>query len=245
MVLACRADQSLPVDPGKMPEAPMFGHGGLGGTVIGTPLDADAAASDTGVVLPRKCMGTDAFESGLVTGMKSESDLTCTSKEVVVGSAVLRKYSYFGGSTINYTGQPVTCPSGSSIFLSFSLEFAQIANSPRTDLGLWVARDGGTALTGECSHYILQNGPTDVDGDFCGDLLPGVTIQAGLATVLATCDSLRDGVAHVGACVAWTDPDTNRYCSQGPLSASRYGSLPGTKAKCNCDGVNVAINIAQ
>lgn len=241
LAFGCKTDSTLSTDEGKIPTAPLFGHGGLGGTVIQAPLDTDAAASDS--TLSSNCMGTDAFESGLVSDMKTESDLNCTSKDVTIGLATLRKYAPHAGSTTDYTGQPVNCPSGSTITLFFTLELSQVANSPRTDMGLWVADDDGTALTGQCTHYILRPLTTNVDGDFCGDLLPNVTVEAGLAGAIVSCDSLRDGLAHVGVCAGWTDPDSNRFCTAN-VQESRFLTVPANKAKCNCNGIDLAINIA-
>ncbi len=240
--LGCKAESPMPTEMKTVSESPLFGHAGLGGTVVESGVVGEAVASDTSDA--RQCMGDDAFESGLVPGMQSATDLRCASQDVVSLGATLLQYAFPNQPTIDYTGQQITCPVGGSIIVRFALNLAQVPTSPRTDIGIWIAKDGGDAITGTCAHYNLANVIGNSDGDQCGDLVPDAVVKAGYIETQLSCDQVNSGPMHVGSCIAWTDPSTNRACTvEGSIQDSRFGSLPGNKSKCNCAGFDLPISV--
>jgi hypothetical protein len=201
------------------------------------------------------CMGNDAFASGFTSGLGSATSLNCTANDIEIALAT------FTEATINgqtyHAGDVISCNAGDSIDLVMDAQLLQNANSARTDIGIWIARDGGDAETGSCQHYNLPNsldGVFNLDStatvpDNCGDMnAQDSTINVPLGNVRVACETqpgLGDSL-HIGACLGWTQPGGDQQCpiggSQTP-QAYRYGTVPANKSKCNCDGFNLPISV--
>jgi uncharacterized repeat protein (TIGR01451 family) len=137
------------------------------------------------------------------------------------------------------------------------------AGSPdRYDVGIFLALDGGSALTGDsCYHDYLQppltsaptygdaNGDTVRDilngpwwngelvdpSDVCGDIETNSQVLKTLAPLRFACiDNNGDGSADVSVCSSW-DNNRNTTCT-GSLQA-----FPGTNPKCGCGVVELGI----
>jgi transcription elongation GreA/GreB family factor len=256
---ACK--DNTPVAPKAAPSTPLFG--------INTPANGGGA-----------CMGDDAFAFGKTSGQGSASDLNCTSQDVDIGVAVITSYSFDG---INFTNLPtacltnptlpecrVQCAPGQTVFAQTQ---AVVENNAQTryDFGVWIATDGGNAVTGACDQFNLVTpandltankdfsfGVTDADGsngnpgDACGDMLQGASarVQIGLRTFSCESGPGTPGLVSVGACIGWlnsTDPGGGRtgVCPVPPGGATgfRYGSTPETKAKCKCGPMVLPIDV--
>ncbi|MGH9464235.1 MAG: hypothetical protein ACRD0X_01230 [Thermoanaerobaculia bacterium] len=126
----------------------------------------------------------------------------------------------------------------------------------RYDIGMFIALDGGSALTGDdCFHDYLDppltttpvygdangNGVPDiVDGpwwdgeaplggaDTCGDMETNTEVIKTLVALTVTCvDTNDDGIVDVSACASW-DNQVSNNCS------TVQGAFPGTPSKCSC-----------
>jgi plastocyanin len=215
------------------------------------------------------CFAADVYKAGFLQqvqdslGQGSLETGGCTSQDVKVAEAIINSYSINGGPTIVFhPGDQVNCGEGDAIQLNLNARVAETATSERTDIGIWIANDGGNARVGECKHFNLVNGTTgvsDFDGDQCGDMNDGDTTNVQMGTIDAICHAVGPGDSlHIGSCLAWTQPGTggdDRTCPTtehrstiaAPVGADqfRYGTTPGTTSKCNCTGFNVPIIVTQ
>src|SRR5436309_2613436 len=125
----------------------------------------------------------------------------------------------------------------------------------RYDIGLFVAKDGGTARTGLCNHDYLPpplvcdpgsvdpnsgSGPywnaecSKTPNDACGD------IQAGVATyrddvITITCkDTNGDRKTDVGTCTSW-----NQTKGSTPECLGVDDTKPGSTSKCDCEQITI------
>jgi hypothetical protein len=132
------------------------------------------------------------------------------------------------------------------------------AGSPnRYDIGMFVALDGGSALTGDsCYHdYLappvtstpvygdrnadgipdLYDGPWwdgGPDADLCGDMEQNTQVfKTFLSVRLACVDQDGDGAADVSVCSSW-DNNAGTTCNDVT------GAVPGTGSKCSCETIN-------
>jgi hypothetical protein len=199
------------------------------------------------------CMGDDSFASGLVPGLQSATGLNCTSNDIDIAIATISEYSF---DNVTFTpfdpNTPINCAEGQTIYVNTSAELVQNAASTRADVGIWIATDGGAAITGTCTQYTLVNGTTGVsnnDGDLCGDMNSGSTTIVPLDILTLTCHDNGSGLLHVGACLGWTEPGADRTCPVPGVTPTtlgyRYGSVPGNKSKCNCNGFDLPVNITR
>jgi hypothetical protein len=117
----------------------------------------------------------------------------------------------------------------------------------RYDIGVWIAKGEGDAVTGTCGHWNLLNEESfDHDGDQCGDMSSGVDQQVDLGVLELTCSPNEEGFLEVGACLGWN----NNKRQQCPLGGEdeihyRYGTTPETKSKCNCDPFVLPMTVLQ
>jgi Prealbumin-like fold domain len=254
---ACK--DNTPIAPKVAPSAtPLFG--------INTPQNGSGA-----------CMGDDAFAFGATSGMSSAGDLNCTSQDVDIGVAIVTSYSFDG---ITFTNLPpecltdptlsqcrIQCAPGTTVFAQTQ---AVVENNAQTryDFGVWIATDGGNAVTGTCDQFNLVTpandltankdfsfGVTDSDGDACGDMVQGATahVVLGLRTFPCQEGTGTPGIVSVGACVGWLnsiDGGGNRpaggICPATPPGGAqgfRDGATPETKAKCKCGPLQLPIDV--
>ncbi len=130
--------------------------------------------------------------------------------------------------------------------VQFKFEFVAGA-SERYDIGLFVATDGGSALSGDsCYHDYLQpasaEGPWDLlsgsgpfkdleTGDFCADIEQGATnYYLSQVPITVQCmDADDDGVVDpFSVCTSW-DNNAGQACNDVK------GAFPGTPSKCRCE----------
>jgi uncharacterized repeat protein (TIGR01451 family) len=219
-----------------------------------------------------QCMGDDAVDAptGTVPGVKNGGDplkaVNCTSNDVKIARTNLISYQTsdgqgnFGPVTAYNAGDNVTCLVNSPIKLNLTAELDENANSERTDIGIWIATDGGKAITGACNHYNLVPGTQNVTNeavgstpgpDSCGDLNAGAVVPAfPLGEITAVCTTGGTGtLLHVGSCLGWKEPGADKLCpltSEGATpNGFRFGTLPGNASKCNCDGFDVPITVVR
>ena len=213
---------------------------------------------------PGVCMANDAVAAptGTIDGVKNgDSPLTatnCTSNDVAIATTTLVSYQLpdgQGGFTapIPYSGGTVACNDGDPIKLNINARLEETANSARSDIGIWIATDGGNAITGACNHYNLvpgSGGVTNPDNDSCGDLDQGAVVPSfplGVIDAICRTETPTDTLLHIGSCLGWKEPGADVACplaSQGATeNGFRWGTLYANKSKCNCDGFDVPITV--
>jgi hypothetical protein len=206
------------------------------------------------------CLAKDAYLSGAVNGVNDTLDLAdptknCTANDVSVASADIESYSFDGVNYTQYAGQTITCNEGEPLFVQLKANIKENATSKRTDIGAWIATDGGNARTGTCNHYNLiapdsgtvVDGVSNVDGDYCGDLenQDSSFVELGIISTVCHADASSDSL-HIGSCLGWTEPGGDQACPQNGSNTAngfRWGTVPGTTSKCNCSGFNINITV--
>jgi uncharacterized repeat protein (TIGR01451 family) len=138
---------------------------------------------------------------------------------------------------------------GDSVTFDATLQVSLTAQA-RHDIGIYLATDGGDALTGSCFIETLPYEPEpsflDLDGlndsaggdiqDTCGDIdadhnpifldITGLTV--------ACIDSDENGLLDLAACTSWRQPGANGLCT------SPEQAYPGAPSKCRCETIEVA-----
>ena len=237
---------------------------------------ATTAFNDSG-----QCMADDAVRAptGTIKGVKLGDDLTtvtnCTSQDVKIATALVSSYriadslGVFSGAPIQYNaGDNVTCTQDRKIELTMSTKLNETASSARSDIGIWIATDGGNAQSGLCNHYNLPVNPltpgtgvSNGDNDSCGDLNAGAVVpNFPLGTFVAVCETAAgsNNQLHVGSCIGWKEPGADGVCplpDANPNTAPnwvtnsadgfRFGTLYANKSKCNCEGFDVPITVVR
>jgi len=227
-----------------------------------------------------KCMADDAVRAptGTISGVKFGDDpttvLNCTSQDVKIATALVASYRIadaagnFSGTPIPYNaGDNVSCIVNRKIELTMSAKLNETASSTRSDIGIWIATDGGNAQTGACNHYNLPVNPltpgtgvSNGDNDSCGDLNAGAVVPSfPLGTFEAVCEAAAgSNQLHVPSCLGWTEPGADKVCPlpdakpnsppnwvTNSADGFRFGTLYANKSKCNCEGFNVPITVIQ
>jgi uncharacterized repeat protein (TIGR01451 family) len=228
-----------------------------------------------------QCMADDAVRAptGTIKGIKFGDDPTsatnCTSQDVKIATALVSSYriadslGVFSGAPIPYNaGDNVTCIQDRKIELTMSTKLNETASSARSDVGIWIATDGGNAQTGACNHYNLPVNPltpgtgvSNGDNDSCGDLNAGAFVpNFPLGTFVAVCETAANSnnLLHVGSCIGWKEPGADGACplpDANPNSLPnwvtespdgyRFGTLYANKSKCNCEGFDVPITVVR
>jgi hypothetical protein len=240
-------------------------------TASKTPLtpkplsDASIPFNDEG-----RCLAADAYWSGAVGGVNDSLKLadptkSCTANDIRIATIDLKRFKIGNGDFQNYTGQPITCTPGQALQLDIDSHVKETATSQRTDVGIWIGLEGSNARTGTCNHYNLVNPPAGTpvlngvnndDGDQCGDITLARESIVPLGIIDAICQT-SPGAAdslHIGSCLGWTQPGGDQVCPQtsnpvfGAVTGAngfRFGTVPGTSSKCNCEGFNVPIIVNQ
>jgi len=187
----------------------------------------------------------------------------CTSNDISIATATVVSYQVtladgtFGPVTPFNPGDNVSCLAGTPIKLNINARIEETAASARSDVGVWIATDGGNAITGACNHYNLTTDPlgtgvVNPDGDHCGDMNAGGVVPSfPLGVIDAICQTsgaVNSTTLHVGSCLGWKEPGGDTVC---PLASSetpqgyRWGTLYANKSKCNCDGFDLPITVQQ
>ena len=252
VLVSCAEPKSTPVGPAASNiKGPVYSGGGIGGTETDVELASirqDAEPSGGGFRIGA-CMGTEAYLSGLTSGMKDESDLNCNSNEIVIETAVVTEYSLDATTYFPVPAGGIECPAGSPIFLNVQLVIVESANSPRTDIGIWASTDGGDAITGTCGQYTLfasgAPGTVNLDGDLCGDMLPNTRLTMPLGIFDSICSGSGMTSVHIGTCIGWTTQGSDRVCPAPGPTGYRVGAVPANKSKCNCSGFDIPINVVE
>ncbi len=159
------------------------------------------------------------------------------------------------------------CPSGTPGFATilFQVRVSADGSPSRFDIGMFIATDGGSALSGDsCLHDYLDppltdapvygdvngNGVPDiVDGpwwddeadasDVCGDMETNTEVLKTLVPITIACVDNTvppDGIVDIEACASW---DNN----QGSTCTGVAAAFPGTPSKCSCVEISTGIPI--
>jgi hypothetical protein len=205
---------------------------GIGGDVRNGDKDPYKPPSNS-----TKCMQDNWKDKG------NKDDLVCASKEVYINTLKSDK--------------PMTCKPGEQITLTVDASI-QIAG-PRNDVGWYVAKDGGDALTGQCIVNGLQdNGAiynvtnaasktagfvqwttaNGADGDQCGDVFivnygsAKLDIPIVVNATMPCTDENDDGVLDFAICFTWKSDATNAVCQLAT-------NTPGNHCACFCTRVDI------
>jgi hypothetical protein len=193
-----------------------------------------AAAQDVGLCVQDLALLDDA---------PNNNNLQCTSNDVTIA-----KYNILNGVT--------SCIAGEDVTVELQAEVVG-GSDARYDIGLFIALDGGTGLTGLCSRDFLT--PTATVGGFtnltsgvgpylnlennadkCGDVEQDELNLKNLQTVTIKCeDEDNDGILDVGSCISWDQQDAAPQCT------SLLNTVPGSNAKCRCEPVQIGDVIVQ
>ncbi|HEU4828537.1 MAG TPA: hypothetical protein VFT04_05030 [Gemmatimonadales bacterium] len=194
-------------------------------------------------------MQDDSEDAGLTSG---GTPLNCTANDIDIASATVTAYSF---DDVTYTplppGEAIQCNEGQTIFAETEALLQNNAQE-RYDIGVWIATDGGDALTGSCLHFNLvleEAGVADLDGgDTCGDMAAGGLTTVKLDTLQLVCNANENGFVEVGACVGWQNQlnGPERVCADpGSPQDFRFKTTPDTKSKCNCEPFELPIIVNQ
>ena len=156
------------------------------------------------------------------------------------------------------------CNEGTPGFATVVFEAGLLAGmADRYDIGIFLARDGGSARDGDdCFHDYLDPplttmptyGDVDMDtvpdivggpwwdgdsattaNDVCGDIEGSTEIFKTLVPVTIACvDTNGDGNVDVDVCLSW-DNNANTLCT-GVAQA-----FPGTNSKCGCSDPRIEV----
>jgi hypothetical protein len=196
-----------------------------------------------GLIVPRSVY---AQETGNFCVQDYRSGATCTANDVRIEE--LAPVQVVEGCNEGTIGE---------VEVVFEALISAAGSPDRYDIGLFIALDGNSALTGDyCYHdYLappvvsaptyddrnldgipdLSDGPWwdgGPDADQCGDMETNTQVFKTLASVRLACvDQDGDGAADVSVCSSW-DNNTNTTCSDVK------GAVPGTGSKCSCEVIN-------
>jgi hypothetical protein len=209
------------------------------------------------------CMGDESV--GFVNGVSGPLDLNCTANDVVIALADIDSCTGCTGGD-GSPGNPYTCTEGSTITISGYVELQSNSNSRRSDIGWWIAEDGGDAQTGTCQHFYFDTtgDPTGLDdldpvSDACGDIgaadyFANIPLDKPVTEFDVICqDNDADDQLDASACTGWKIPGDDQVCPDDadgvPPSGTTMdyvkGTLPANKAKCRCAPVNFPIGIER
>jgi hypothetical protein len=145
------------------------------------------------------------------------------------------------------------CARNEPIEVKMEVEVMTTATT-RYDIGIWIANDGGDALTGDCDVFTLYPASTtnlDLDltggygpyrnwelaepADTCGELrktdVPSVTrLEDQYVTVLCSSDSMISNASLATyVCLTW-----NNQARTGMPCTNGNDTIPSQSSKCNC-----------
>jgi len=238
------------------------------GLASATPsFDFSVPANGNGACMGNDGVTADGLVSNWISGNPAPADVNCTSNDISIATTTVVGFSFVsaqGPFTPLPAGQRITCTPGQTIFAQTS---AQLQNSAqdRYNIGVWIANDPttgvqGSAVDGACLHFNLipgANGSTQKDGDFCGDMSQGsglASIDLGALTIVCPAGQ---ATVTVNNCIGWensdqttargscpnTDPAKTGTAQITTAQGFRDGTLPETKAKCNCTPFLLPIDV--
>ena len=222
--------------------------------VNGPNLAADQPFNDQGA-----CLAADVLAAPAGFDSPSLASGHCTAEDIKIATADVLEYSFDGSTFIPFNpATPISCVETTPIFLRINAHVVETATSERTDIGVWIAQDGGNARTGVCNHYNLApaptqgtvvNGVSNIDGDQCGDMNNAAEAILPLGVIDAVCQTATptSTLLHIGSCLGWTQPGGDQVCptNAGGANGFRFGTIPGTSSKCNCEGFDVPITVLK
>jgi hypothetical protein len=225
---------------------------GPGSSIIpasGPQLAVNTPFNDAG-----QCMVDDVADFG-------GGPTNCTANDIRIARADVSQVN--GNDVVPNT--PIQCTPGQNITVTMSAVLEATSNSNRDDIGVWIATDGGDAKTGACRHYNLVVGSTGtINGtggetaDACAGMAAGAQTTLDLDTFTIPCNTVIDPNTNqlalkIGSCLSWKVPGQDELCPRGftTLGASytaedfRAATIPGTPAKCNCEGFYIPVEVVS
>jgi hypothetical protein len=187
----------------------------------------------------------------------------CTANDISIAQANVSQVN--GNDVIPNT--PIQCTPGTNISITMTATLKSTANSNRDDIGVWIATDGGDAKTGACRHYNLVVGsPGTINGtggetvDACAGMAEAAQTTLDLDTFSIPCNPIPDPnnpgqlAIKVGSCLSWKVPGQDELCPRGftgnpatiyTADDFRAATIPGTPAKCNCEGFFIPVEVVS
>jgi uncharacterized repeat protein (TIGR01451 family) len=168
-------------------------------------------------------------------------DLNCTANDLGIGAVSNIVVTQLCDGVLDYPAGTPTLDT-----LIFTADFqVNAGNAERYDIGLWFNADGtGTVETGTlCSAGYVgidppatdqENGLSKDPPDICGDAAPNASFTETI-TYRVSCTTTQ-GVLKLPWCATYNNTANKPVCTTGSET------LPGTKAKCNCDPNGVLNN---
>ena len=199
------------------------------------------------------CMVDDVAEFG-------GGPTNCTANDIRIARADV---SSVDGNVV-VPNAPIQCTPGTNITIAMTAVLEATSNSQRDDIGIWIATDGGDAKTGQCRHYNLVNGSPGTVGeaanqtpDACAGMASGAQTTLDLDTFTIPCNPVTqpDGslALKIGSCLSWKVPGQDELCPRGFTTPGatytaddfRAATIPGTPAKCNCEGFFIPVEVVS
>ncbi len=223
-----------------------------------TPLFTTSPPATNGL----SCMGDHAV--GFVNGVNNPKALNCTSGDVQIALVQV------GPSTPEtcVEGEPVTVDMIAVLQINSNESRSDngiwIATDGGEPEGSGPSGDPTGAETGICDYWALDRGEVysnpfvaDGDGDDCGGMPTGSqgnTYNINLGEITIVCkDSDNNGSLDAGGCLGWKVPGQNETCpddaypggATGDLLDFVKGTLPGTRAKCRCELLDIPVQVVR
>lgn len=153
-----------------------------------------------------------------------DGDLVCATKDVFLEAISVK--------------EPTSCTVDETITISIDGSIRML-KSQKFDVGLYIATDGGDALTGTCAVNGLQDGNTynvvdsagssttvgsvawttgGADGDACGDVFTtadasNIDLPVAVDLTVPCKDENEDGILDIAICFTWKCDATNGLCT--------------------------------
>ena len=186
---------------------------------------------------------------------------SCTANDIEIANATITAIDGLPHSGI------LKCSPGETFDLTITAHLQATSQEERQDIGAWISTDGGDARNGACNHYNLVTGSLNTvnedeveNQDACAGMSAAGTPNPKADLELGTIDDVAcdvseneegDPVIHIGSCLSWKVPGQDELCPTGytgpggTYSANdfRQATLPGTPAKCNCDGFDIPVQV--
>ncbi len=119
--------------------------------------------------------------------------------------------------------------------VKLKITYGQGNATARYDLGVFVATDGGDAVSGDCARAYAtaaDAGASDEDGDACYDKTSADGVVVYLDNVMLACPEKGAEAVNTNVCVSWAQNADEIDCQD--LDDLR----PGTPSKCVCGNVS-------